>query len=39
MSKINENILICDFDDQNAIYVFASKGTQAVYLNLIFQIC
>ena len=25
--------LICDINDQNPKYIFASKGTQAVYLN------
>ena len=25
----NENILILDIDDQNTMYAFASKGTQA----------
>ena len=37
MSRINKNILVCDIDDQNAKYVFAFNGTQAVYLNLNFQ--
>jgi hypothetical protein len=39
MSRINKNVLVCDSDDQNAKYVIASKGTQAVYLNLNFQVC
>ena len=28
----NQNILICDINDQNPTYIIASKGTQAAYL-------
>ena len=32
--KITKTIFSCDIDDQNIKYVYASKGTQAVFLNL-----
>ena len=33
----NKNIFLLDIGDQILTYVFASKGTHATYLNLIFQ--
>lgn len=33
----NENILICDIEDHYAKYLFASKGTRAVYRTQIFK--
>ena len=32
-----QNILILDIDDQNVMYILASKGTRATYLNLNLQ--
>lgn len=29
---------MCDIDDQNIKYVYASKGTRALYLNLNLQL-
>jgi hypothetical protein len=34
----NKNIFILNIDDQNKMYVFASKGTHATYLNLNLQL-
>ena len=33
----NKNLLILDTDDQNTTYVFAFKGTHALYLSLKLQ--